>query len=267
MTLPFGRAQFAGSCRQVRHQERTEVPLANEADAGGILFRRDRQSGLLGHAADLGLVQAAQRKQGRAELVLVKRIQEVGLVLAGVACAQQFPATLLEGVARIVAGRDAFGAVGTRGGKEGAELDFAIAKHIRVGRAAGAVLVEEVREHPFTVLGREIGAAERDAQSGAHRECVPAVVVGMASRFRVFVLPVQHEEPGYIMTCTLHQQRRHRRIDAARHADRHAHRQVPRAGNSERRVESGRRCPASQSSRVVSTSGLRRRGRAAMISG
>ena len=41
-------AQFAGLRRQVSRKERAEIAFTDEADARGILFRGDRQSGGIG---------------------------------------------------------------------------------------------------------------------------------------------------------------------------------------------------------------------------
>src|SRR6185312_12757427 len=48
--------QFARLRRQVGRQEGAKVALADEADTGGVFFRRDRQTRIVGHSAHLDLV-------------------------------------------------------------------------------------------------------------------------------------------------------------------------------------------------------------------
>src|SRR6185369_9456212 len=50
--------------RDIAVEELAERPLANEADAGGILLFRVGQSDLLGDAPHFGLAQLAHREQG-----------------------------------------------------------------------------------------------------------------------------------------------------------------------------------------------------------
>src|SRR6185369_6526407 len=50
--------------RDIAVEEFTERPLADEADAGGVLLFRVGQSDLLGDAPHLGLAQLAHREQG-----------------------------------------------------------------------------------------------------------------------------------------------------------------------------------------------------------
>src|SRR5690606_15264295 len=52
-------ADLARLRRDPAREEFAEVPLADEADAGGVLLGRRRQAGLGGQAADLGLGQVA----------------------------------------------------------------------------------------------------------------------------------------------------------------------------------------------------------------
>ena len=47
--------------------------------------------------------------------------------------------------------------------EERPELDLAVAKHVRIRRAAGGVLAQEVREHPLAIFGGEVDRLELDA--------------------------------------------------------------------------------------------------------
>jgi len=56
-------ADRAGRVAQIARQELAERPLADEADAGGVLLLRVGQADVLGDAAHFGLAQLAHRKQ------------------------------------------------------------------------------------------------------------------------------------------------------------------------------------------------------------
>ena len=93
-----------------------------------------------------------------------------------------------------MAGRDAVGAERQRVVEERAELDLAVAQHVGVGRAAGAVLGEEVREHALAVLGGEVDRLELDAEHVGDRRRVDQVLARRAVLVVVVVLPVLHED-------------------------------------------------------------------------
>jgi hypothetical protein len=67
-----------------------------------------------------------------------------------------------------------------------------------------------MREHPFAVFGREVGAPERDAEFRAYGQGVLAIGVGMAPRLRIIVFPVQHEKARNLVAGLLQQQGGHR---------------------------------------------------------
>src|SRR5699024_10729989 len=123
----------------------------------------------------------------------------------------------------------------------------------------GAVFGQEMLEHAVPVFGGEIAMMERNAQFGADRHGILAVGVGAAGTGAVVLLPVLHEQAVHVVTGLLEKQRGDRGIDAAGNAEHDFHRAVPVAGSRHCSVDSGRRLPASQSSMLASTSGLRRR--------
>src|SRR3546814_16698417 len=82
--------------------------------------------------------------------------------LALVARAQQAPVPVVPVDPCVVAGGDALGAQVARGVEEMLELDLAVAQHVRVGRAPGRVLGQEVGEHAVPVLAGEIAEVDRD---------------------------------------------------------------------------------------------------------
>src|SRR3546814_7031727 len=75
--------------------------------------------------------------------LLSQLVQEVALVLALVARAQQAPVPVVPVDPCVVAGGDALGAQVARGVEEMLELDLAVAQHVRVGRAPGRVLGQD----------------------------------------------------------------------------------------------------------------------------
>src|SRR3546814_13518336 len=80
----------------------------------------------------------------------------------------------------VVAGGDALGAQVARGVEEMLEFDLAVAQHVRVGRAPGRVLGQEVGEHAVPVLAGEIAEVDRDAEPPADGNGLPAVDPGPA---------------------------------------------------------------------------------------
>ena len=146
-------------------------------------------------------------------------MQEVGLVLGGVGGPQQPAGAVVAVDAGVVAGGDALGPQRQRVLEEGLELDLAVAQHVRVGRAAGAVLGEEMAEHAVPVLAREVADVEGQAEAGADRHRVAAIGVRAARPVALVLLPVLHEEPGDAAARAGQQQGGDRGVHAAGHAD------------------------------------------------
>jgi len=235
-----GRVEdLAGLRRQVAAEELAEVTLADEADAGRILLGMGRQADVTGDPAQVALFQVANREQGGGQLFLPQLVQEVALVLGSVSAAQQQPLLAALGDPRVVAGGDALGPQFAGGVKEMLELHFAVAQHIRVGRAAGGVLGQEVLEHALPVLAGKIAEVERDAEQAADGHRVAAVILGTAVAAAI-VGPVLHEQTGHGLALLHQAPGSHGRIHAARHADHH-----PRAAHATSWTrESGWRWPA-----------------------
>ncbi|MNT59228.1 hypothetical protein D3C72_1967210 [compost metagenome] len=80
----------AGRVADVAVQKFTKRPLADEADAGGILLLGIGQLDFFGNAAHLGLVQLTHREQRFGQLCLVQAVQKVALVLGWVQPFEQF---------------------------------------------------------------------------------------------------------------------------------------------------------------------------------
>ena len=144
-------------------------------------------------------------------------MQEVGLVLVGVVRLLQHRARGPLFEPRIVARGEALRTEPRGVFQAQAELDFAIAQHVGVGRAAGAILGEEVIEHAVAVGGGEAHPMQRDADFRGRGTRVLEVLCIRA--IGVVVLPVAHVEPVHVVAGALQQQRGHGGIHAAGHAD------------------------------------------------
>lgn len=214
---PVRRADLTLFRRQITRQELAEIAFADETDAGGVFLGRGRQAGGARHLAHVALEQFAQREFGRAQLGLAKLVQEIALVLAAVARAQQAEAAAGLVDPRVVAGGDVVGTQFARGVEEILELDLAVAQHVGIGRAAGRVLGDEVLEHAGPVLAGEIAEVDRQPEPARDRDRVAAIVLGAAVAAAV-VGPVLHEQTRQGFAGIAQQQGRDRGIDPARHA-------------------------------------------------
>jgi hypothetical protein len=103
--------------------------------------------------------------------------------------------------------------------EERLELDLGIAEHVRVRRAAGAVLGEEGREDAVLVFGGEIDRLDLDADALGHRDRVHQVLARRAVLVIVVVLPVLHEEADDVVPRALEQQRGDGRVHSSRQSD------------------------------------------------
>ncbi len=124
--------------RQILRQEVAKRPLADEADARRVLLGPGRNAFAARDRAHFPLRHFPERKQHRRELLLRQLVQEVALVLGRVEGLQQLDSRAAPAHPRIVTGRDVVGTQRARMVEEGAELDLAVAQHVRVRRAAGA---------------------------------------------------------------------------------------------------------------------------------
>ncbi len=221
-TLIVERADLAGVRRQVAHQEFLERPLADEADAGRVFLHRNVQAGGGGDFAHLALVDAGQRKEGFRQLRLIQTVQEVALILAGVFGLEQLHATAAGRVgahAGIVAGGDLLGAERQCVVEESAELDFRVAQHVRVGRATGGVLAEELGEYALLVFLGEIDDLDVDAEVVGDAHDVDQILPRRAVFLVVVVFPVFHEHADNPPAALPQEQGGDRRVDAAGKAD------------------------------------------------
>ncbi|MCY1214233.1 hypothetical protein D9M72_260410 [compost metagenome] len=214
-----GGLDVAGLGGQILLEEIGEAPLADEADAGGVLLASGGQAMLFGDGANFRLLQFAHREQGAGDLLAADGMEEVALVLVRVQALEQFGAAIDIAAAHIVAGGDQVSSQRQGVVEEGFELDLAIAEDVRVRRAAGLVLGKEVLEHVVPVLRREVGRVQLDADAVADGLGVGQVDLGGAVFGAVVLVPVLHEQAFHLIALFEEEEGGDRRIDAAGHAD------------------------------------------------
>src|SRR5690606_20701532 len=160
LDLARERAHLPGLRGKVAREERLVAALADEADAGAVRAVVVRQPGGARQGAHLGLGQLAERKQRARERASGHGAEKVALVLGAMARLEQPRARGARRQARVMAGGDALGAERERVLEERLELDLAVAQHVGIRGAPGAVLVQKMTEHPLPVLGGEVDRAQ-----------------------------------------------------------------------------------------------------------
>ena len=133
----------AGLVAEIAAQIVVVVDLAEEADALRVFALRVNQVLLLGDAAHLVLVHAADGEDGFLQLPVIDLRQEVRLVFHGVgAGGEPFAAVDNFGLRIVARGYEVV--VATALFVECAKLDQAVAHHVGIGRKAGPHLVHRV---------------------------------------------------------------------------------------------------------------------------
>ena len=159
------------------------------------------------------------------QLVLAQAVQEVGLVLVGVARAQQTRSSVRPDVApRVVAGRDRLAVVQVAGpAEQRPELHVGVAVDAWRRRPAVQVGIEERLEHAGVELALEVHDVERDVELGGD----PPRIVGRIERaaallelgVRVGHVVEAHPDADDLVALPMEQRRGDRRVDPARHRD------------------------------------------------
>jgi len=201
----------------VTREEFPERSLADEADAGAIRLVEHRQSRFARQRAHLRLGQFAERKHHLFEVPAVDAVQEIGLILVGVARLHEHRSRRSWREPRIMAGGEAPRAETSRVVETHAELDFPIAQHVGIGCAARAILGVEVVKHARAVLFGKTHPVQRDAE--LTRGGARVLEVLRARAIVVVIVPVAHVEPVHVEAGALEQQRRHGGVHSAGHAD------------------------------------------------
>ena len=137
----LARLDGAGARLQVAAQKFAKGPLADEANAGGVFLFGVGQPGFGGDAAHVAFAQIAHGKERAGKLRLREAVQKVALVFGRIGALEQLVAARggVQALAGVVAGGNFFGAQAHGVVQKGLELDFGVAQHVRVGRAAGLI--------------------------------------------------------------------------------------------------------------------------------
>src|SRR5882757_9713394 len=202
--LTVWRFDGAGRLLQKLTEELPEGPFANEADAGAVRLVEHwqaRAACLLAHSAFLEL---SERHQRLGEVFERHRVQEVALVLGGVSRLAQLDPVGGRHEPRVVPRRKARGAEPPHVVQGHAEFDFTVTEHVRIGRAASALLAQEVLEHTLPILGRETHSMQRDRELPSDRAGVLKVLGGRAIGV-IVLFPVAHEEAVHVPALLLEQ--------------------------------------------------------------
>ncbi|MNC31049.1 hypothetical protein D3C75_793570 [compost metagenome] len=208
-----------GLCRQVLAEKFAEVALADEADAGAVFFLGSIQSGFLGDPAHFRLRQMSDREHGLGELVLVQRIQEIGLILVAVHAAQQLKDTILFNYPCVVSCCNIIRAKLERLVQEFPELDLAVAHNIRIRRPPGLIFIEEIGKDFIKVFLLEINGIVRNIDLLAYAAYILSIGLCRAYTELVGIVPVLHEDADDVIALLLEQKRCNGGIDSSRHAD------------------------------------------------
>ena len=106
--------------------------------------------------------------------------------------------------------------------KKGFELDLGVAQHIRVGRAPGLVLAQELGKHAVFVVRCKVHVLDLDAQHIGHAGCIQKILAAGAKLRVVIVFPVFHEDADDLMALLLEHMGGHGGIHAAGQTDDYA---------------------------------------------
>ncbi len=207
-----------GLVAQKTAEEVSKGPLADKADSRAVRLVEDWQARAAGSLAYITLFDLAQGHQGARQQLTVDGVEKVALILARITGFVQLDAARGFDQSCVVACGKA-GAPETGDVVEcDAELDLAVAKDVRIRRAASLVLSQKVLEDPLTIFGCKAHAVQRNAQLPCHRTRVLKVLGGGAVAV-VVVVPVAHEQAVRLPSLFLQEQGGDGRIDAAGKTD------------------------------------------------
>ena len=88
------------------------------------------------------------------------------------------------------------------------ELDFPVAKHIRVGCTALFIFIKHIIHYPLAILLTKVDEVERDTDLAGYKFCHETVLFPLAVSVQGgrCIVPVLHEESKYIITLLLQEQ-------------------------------------------------------------
>ena len=196
------------------HKELLEIPFADEAHAGGILFHCGGKAGFPCDIAHLGFIEMTNGKEHPFKLIGAQPRKEIGLILVQILRAQQLEPPLRAELC-VMPGRKAVGLHAEGEFEERLELDLGIAEYVGIGGAQLFVFVKEIREYPIHVFPGKIHGVAGYAYRVRHAKRVLPVSRGGAHSVWVLFLPVLHENAHDVKALLLQKQSRDGRIHAA----------------------------------------------------
>ena len=130
-------------------------------------------------------------------------MQKVTLILTLIEAAQELHAIVSGAHPRVVARGDFVGPELHGVVQKGVELDFGVAQHVGVGRAAGLILAQEFGENALLVFLGEVDGFKVNADlfGGAGR--IEKILTARAVLAVVVVFPVFHENAGDVVPLLL----------------------------------------------------------------
>jgi len=167
-------------------------------------------------------LQITDREAGITQLLLIQKGEEVGLVLVPVGALPEldFGFRIALDPPRVVPRGHGLEAMLLRPISKHAELDFAIAHHIRIRRQAALVAGQQVVDDAVTVLLHQVHDAELDLELLADVAGIVDVLHprAVADDF-VLVDPILHVGPDDVVPLLLQAQCGDGAVDAAGHGD------------------------------------------------
>ena len=157
----------------------------------------------------------ADRKEDMPEHLALDGVQEIALIFVRIGALEESPLVSLA----IVACGEGVGSQCARLIEECFEFDFAVAEDIGIGSAALAALVEKVGENVLPIFLNEVDRIVGNADLLANGDHILIFARSFADPLAILLFPVFHEEADDAEALLFKQERGHRRIDAAGHAD------------------------------------------------
>ena len=103
------------------------------------------------------------------------------------------------------------------------ELDFPVAKHIRIRCTAFFILVKHIIHHPLTILLAEVDKIERYTYFTGNKFSHETVLLPLAITMKSCrsIMPVLHEKGEHVVSLLLEQKSCNARINSTGKADTH----------------------------------------------